>query len=44
MGILRQKCVRGYEWFLNGSNVSNISYNMSYQSYIQEIKNEGMCY
>ncbi len=35
MGVLRQKCVLTYESFLNNSN-------MSYDSYLEEIKNESM--
>jgi len=42
MGILRQKCVQTYDTFLNSSNSSTTGFNMSYESYIQEINNESM--
>ncbi|CAF3921157.1 unnamed protein product, partial [Rotaria sp. Silwood1] len=42
MGVLRQKCVPTYESFLNNSNISNIGFNMSYETYLEEVKNESM--
>jgi hypothetical protein len=42
MGVLRQKCVPTYESLLNNSNFSTSSFNMSYESYTLEIKNESM--
>jgi hypothetical protein len=42
MGVLKQKCVPTYESFLNNPNFSLIGYNMSYESYLQEINNESM--
>jgi hypothetical protein len=42
MGVLRQKCIPTYESFSNNSNFSSIVFNGSYESYIQEIKNESM--
>ncbi|CAF3101706.1 unnamed protein product [Rotaria sp. Silwood2] len=44
MGALRQKCVQTYEYFLNSSNFSSIGFNMSYESYFQEIDNETYWY
>jgi hypothetical protein len=42
MGVLKQKCVPAYETFSNSSNFSSLGFNMSYESYAQEIKNESM--
>lgn len=42
MGVLRQKCVPTYEYFLNNSNFSNIGFNISYELYLEEINNESM--
>ncbi|CAF3645565.1 unnamed protein product [Rotaria sp. Silwood1] len=44
MGVLRQKCVPTYESFLNNSNFSTVGFNMSYESYINEIANETYWY
>ncbi|CAF4103833.1 unnamed protein product, partial [Rotaria sordida] len=40
MGVLRQKCVPTYEYFLNNSNLYNIGFNMTYKVYLKEIDNE----
>ena len=43
MGVLRQKCVPTYEAFLNGSNVTSVTFNNTYESYLKEIDNESTC-
>ncbi len=42
MGVLRQKCVPNYELISNQYNLSNKGFNLSYESYLKHIDNEGM--